>query len=156
MHEKEPEKDVEAQGEHASLPSSRCSSPALTKEPDITAVGAPPANTEDVLKLASHESRETDLSEDELHRQAKIPRPKGLSRANSRASTIHPDAVKVPRGERRGLLARLAVVAEVRDPYDYSRKTKWLVTFVVAIAGAAAPMGSSIILRKFHRPLLTE
>jgi len=48
-------------------------------------------------------------------------------------------------------LARIALVAEVDEPKAYDRKTKWMITFVVALAAAAAPMGSSIIL-----PALTD
>lgn len=40
----------------------------------------------------------------------------------------------------------MAIVAEVENPKHYARRTKWLITFVVAVAGAAAPMGSAIIL----------
>jgi multidrug resistance protein len=39
-------------------------------------------------------------------------------------------------------------VAEVQNPYDYSNKLKWFVTFIVAFAAAAAPMGSTIFFRK--------
>jgi len=49
------------------------------------------------------------------------------------------------------LFARLTVIAEVTEPYHYSRKLKWTITFIVAVAGAAAPMGSSIVL-----PALTD
>lgn len=56
------------------------------------------------------------------------------------------DPIFVPKDQRRGLLARLAVIAEVEDPKHYSRKTKWIITFVVAMAGAGAPLGSGIIL----------
>lgn len=31
-------------------------------------------------------------------------------------------------------------------PWDYTNSTKWTLTFIVAIAGAAAPMGSAIVL----------
>lgn len=55
--------------------------------------------------------------------------------------------VKVPRSQRRGLFARFALPAEVTQPMDYNNRTKWFITFVVAIAGAAAPVGSAIILR---------
>lgn len=57
----------------------------------------------------------------------------------------------VPRSQRTGLLARLAVVAEVDDAKHYARRTKWLITCVVAAAAAAAPMGSSIILPGLSR-----
>lgn len=54
----------------------------------------------------------------------------------------------VPRVKRRGLLARFAIVPEVENPYEYKRSTKWFITFTVAVAAAAAPMGSAILLRK--------
>jgi multidrug resistance protein len=62
------------------------------------------------------------------------------------ARTITPSrpTVKVPRGRRRGLFARFALVAEVTHPVDYDRKIKWFITFIVAFSAAAAPAGSSI------------
>ncbi|RAH87097.1 MFS general substrate transporter [Aspergillus japonicus CBS 114.51] len=54
------------------------------------------------------------------------------------------EPVVVPRLERRGLFGQLTLLAEVVDPKVYPRKTKWFITFIVAVAGAAAPMGSSI------------
>ncbi|TKA65688.1 hypothetical protein B0A49_08555, partial [Cryomyces minteri] len=86
------------------------------------------------------------------------PRPSGeashkdevqASSEQHRAASVrseHKPPVPVPRSERRGLLARLTVIPEVEEPHDYARKTKWTITFVVAVAGAAAPMGSAIIL----------
>ncbi|OJJ97952.1 hypothetical protein ASPACDRAFT_80059 [Aspergillus aculeatus ATCC 16872] len=67
-----------------------------------------------------------------------------------RASSTHTsheeqeEPVVVPRLERRGLFGQLTLLAEVVDPKVYPRKTKWFITFIVAVAGAAAPMGSSI------------
>ncbi|GKZ77951.1 hypothetical protein AnigIFM56816_001073 [Aspergillus niger] len=52
--------------------------------------------------------------------------------------------IVVPRLKRRGLFGQLSLLAEVENPKVYPRKTKWFITFVVAVAGAAAPMGSSI------------
>lgn len=54
--------------------------------------------------------------------------------------------VKVPRAKKRGLFARFAAIPEVTEPYHYPNKTKWLITFIVAIAAAAAPVGSAIVL----------
>ena len=51
----------------------------------------------------------------------------------------------VPRGERRGLFAFLSIIPEVENPYEYARITKKLITLVIAIAGAAAPMASAIL-----------
>jgi hypothetical protein len=53
----------------------------------------------------------------------------------------------VPRSRRRGWFGRFAVIPEVERPYDYSNKTKWTITSVVALAGAVAPMGSAIFYR---------
>lgn len=52
----------------------------------------------------------------------------------------------VPLSERRGLLARFALIPEVRYPTAYPRKTKWLITASVALSAAAAPMGSAIVM----------
>ena len=59
-----------------------------------------------------------------------------------------PEPVKVPRSQRRGLFGRFTIVAEVQQPKHYSRRIKWYITFVVALAAVAAPMGSAIIFRK--------
>lgn len=59
--------------------------------------------------------------------------------ASSRRSII-----KIPRSQRRGLSARFAMIPEVEDPYCYKDSTKWLLTLIIALAAAAAPMGSAI------------
>ena len=64
-----------------------------------------------------------------------------------RVVTPRREAVKVARASRRGLLGRFALVAEVVEPHDYSNRTKWFITFVVAFAAAAAPLGSAIVFR---------
>lgn len=126
--------------------------------------GGPSAHTDDVNtkdRKGAHrrgrtnsgqsgESRESHDSErtvsDEGH-DAQVATPhRSRSRAQSSTRSVQKEAVVVPRGERRGLFANLAVIAEVTEPHDYSRKKKWMITFVVAVAAAAAPMGSSIIL----------
>ncbi|KIW61319.1 hypothetical protein, variant [Exophiala xenobiotica] len=62
--------------------------------------------------------------------------------------TITPKSplVRVTRSKRRGLFSRFALVAEVTEPFDYKDSTKWFITFIVAVAAAAAPVGSAIIL----------
>ena len=67
---------------------------------------------------------------------------------HDRDESIHPAAVKVIRSQRRGLLSRFAILAEVEQPVHYSRKSKWFITFVVAAAAIAAPLGSAIFFRK--------
>lgn len=62
---------------------------------------------------------------------------------------IDPDApIVVSRSNRRGLFGQLTLLAEIEDPKTYSRRKKWFITFIVAVAGATAPMGSSIFFRK--------
>lgn len=70
-----------------------------------------------------------------------------ISRTSSTRSRAQ---IIVPRSKRRGLFARLTIVPEVERPYDYKRSTKWFITLIVALAGAAAPFGSSV----FYRMLL--
>ncbi|KAK8031475.1 MFS multidrug resistance [Apiospora arundinis] len=65
-------------------------------------------------------------------------RSRGGSSTRSRALSV------VPRTRRRGLFAQLALVPEVNRPYDYSIRVKWTITIFVAIAAAAAPLGSAI------------
>jgi len=61
-----------------------------------------------------------------------------------------PAAVKVPRTQRRGLFGtgRFAILAEIKEPRNYTRRQKWVITAVVAMAGSAAPVGSGIIFRR--------
>ncbi|KAF2769377.1 MFS general substrate transporter [Teratosphaeria nubilosa] len=48
--------------------------------------------------------------------------------------------------KRRGLFVRLCIVAEVDNPYAYTRRNKWTITLIIAIAGAVGPMGSGLVL----------
>lgn len=57
------------------------------------------------------------------------------------------EPVKVPRSQRRGLFGRFTILAEVKEPKHYPQRIKWYITFVVALAAVAAPMGSAIIFR---------
>ena len=70
--------------------------------------------------------------------------------ALTRTLSNPPPPVPVPRHKRRGLLGRFTVVAEVEIPRHYPRTTKWFITFVIAIAAMAAPLGSAIFLRWSH------
>ena len=63
----------------------------------------------------------------------------------------NPAPVKVPHSKRRGLFGRFTIVAEVEEPKHYPRRTKWFITFVIALAAVAAPLGSAIIFRKSDR-----
>ncbi|GAD95593.1 MFS multidrug resistance transporter, putative [Paecilomyces variotii No. 5] len=61
-----------------------------------------------------------------------------------RASSVYEEPIPVPRSKRRGLFAQFTLLAEVENPKAYPRRTKWLITFIVAVAAAAAPIGTSI------------
>ncbi|OBT69200.1 hypothetical protein VE03_01890 [Pseudogymnoascus sp. 23342-1-I1] len=68
------------------------------------------------------------------------------TRSKSKSASVRSKAVTIiPRSKRRGLLGRLALIPEVSHPPEYTRKTKWLITLIVALAAAAAPMGSAIL-----------
>ncbi|KAF2093760.1 major facilitator superfamily transporter multidrug resistance [Rhizodiscina lignyota] len=69
-----------------------------------------------------------------------------LRRTASRASSFRNPVEIVPRSQRRGILAHLAIIPEVTVPTDYTNSVKWSITAIVGIAAAAAPMGSAIIL----------
>ena len=58
-----------------------------------------------------------------------------------------PPPIKVPRSRRRGLFGRFTLLAEVEEPKHYARSTKWFITFNIALAALAAPLGSAIIFR---------
>ena len=76
------------------------------------------------------------------------------ARSKSRTSSTRSKAQSIiPRSKRRGLLGRFAIIPEVERPKDYPRATKWLITFIVALAAAAAPMGSAIFYRKWKGSL---
>ena len=70
-----------------------------------------------------------------------------LAQAESTAESVYPPPVKVPKARRRGLFARFSILAEVEEPKHYPRRTKWFITFIIALAAIAAPLGSAIILR---------
>ncbi|RDL38011.1 MFS general substrate transporter [Venustampulla echinocandica] len=99
------------------------------------------SGNEDEVSIHSHSSIETVEPAPQDQEQAPAQRSKSrTSSTRSRALTI------VPRSKRRGLLGRFALVPEVERPFDYKRSTKWFITAVVALAAAAAPMGSAIFL----------
>lgn len=76
------------------------------------------------------------------------PEKAASSRPQSRLASSFANTDTVPRAQRRGLLGRFAVIPEVERPYEYKNRTKWMITAIVALAAAGAPMGSGIFLRK--------
>ncbi|TKA30743.1 hypothetical protein B0A50_02463 [Salinomyces thailandicus] len=135
-------------------------SSGLTKETDAAATSAAPcAHSGDVLDMlhysrrpsqqsrASRPSEDTQRTVSDAGHDHQVATPhRSRSRAASSTRSTRRRAVQVPRSARRGLFAKLSVIAEVEEPYSYSNSMKWTVTFIVAMAGAAAPMGSSLVL----------
>ncbi len=71
----------------------------------------------------------------------------GPMQANEESSDDEVSANKIPRAERRGLFAALCLLSEVDEPRNYPRRTKWMITFIIACAASTASLGSAIILR---------
>lgn len=96
---------------------------------------------------AKHDScsiiSETSLSPVEEEKSPKEPFP-----AYER-ETDYETPVVVHRSKRRGLFGQLTLLAEVENPKTFPRRAKWFITFITAVSGAAAPMGSSIFFRRY-------
>lgn len=54
----------------------------------------------------------------------------------------------IPAPMRTGFLSFLVIIPPIANTTHYSRRTKWMLTIVVALAALAAPLGSNILLRK--------
>jgi len=98
---------------------------------------------------ARHSDSEVDETA-ELRLENGVPDPKDDRRPQQdrRVSTFAKTATVVPRSQRRGLFGRFSIIPEIESPYEYTRKTKWIITAIVALAAAASPMGSGIFYRK--------
>ena len=107
------------------------------------AEGEGPCETED----AQSRSRASSITPGDEEKNAPAP-PTPLTR---QFTELGPP-VKVPRLKRRGLFGQMTLVAEIENPKTYPRKMKWFITFIVAVAGATAPMGSSVFFRKWCSP----
>lgn len=105
---------------------------SLVEEEDSISISSSHASTATEHSTAGNRKQSSDTK----------PRPVTLSRTTS----VLPDAIIVPRSQRRGLFARFALIPEVENPVHYARKTKWFLTFIVAFCAMAAPMGSAIVM----------
>lgn len=140
------EKSVEASGKEKELEIEKTSTeekddsiePGVQNQHDDTiSISASRASTASERSTIEHGTSQADNKS----------RPVNLART----ITITPDAVIVPRAQRRGLIARFALIPEVENPEHYASKTKWLLTFIVAFCAMAGPMGSAIVM-----PVLQE
>lgn len=77
------------------------------------------------------------------------------SRTKSHTSSTRSRPLSIiPRSKRRGLLGRFTVIPEIERPYDYRNSIKWAITAFVALAAAAAPVGSAIFYRRSSHYIL--
>ncbi|KAL8838845.1 MAG: hypothetical protein Q9170_001967 [Blastenia crenularia] len=72
------------------------------------------------------------------------PRKPSLDHQPAAADTAA-NARIVPTAQRRGLLCRLTVVAEVERPKEFARSTKWTITFIVAAAAALVTTSENML-----------
>ncbi|KAH9821978.1 Major Facilitator Superfamily (MFS) transporter [Teratosphaeria destructans] len=150
--------DLEKRLDHIEeeYPKPSASNADMTNELNVAAVPLPFVKSENAFEVIDRGRANSPESHVSLDSHATLPeeghdhqvaaRHRSHSRAKSTRSSVKQDAVKLPMAERRGLLVRLCVMAEVDNPYAYTRRKKWTITFIIAVAGAAAPMGSSLVL----------
>jgi len=108
-----------------------------------------PEHLSDDSMVKDEDSKKEDTDGDSIHSDIEPTVEISEPKSKSRASSVRSRALSVvPRSKRRGLLGRLSLIPEVNRPYDYANKTKWTITLIVALAAAAAPLGSAIFFRK--------
>ncbi|KAM5433182.1 hypothetical protein MferCBS31731_007179 [Microsporum ferrugineum] len=133
---------VEKQGPTGNY--SHADSPVASATPTGSVEPSVITTTQEIDKfapVASEKGSRTSIEAREPQEPSDTEAAVQLTRTNS---NIPP--VIVPRSRRRGLFGSLTLLAEVENPKHYSRKAKWFITFVVAVAAGAAPMGSAIFL----------
>jgi multidrug resistance protein len=102
----------------------------------------------EISRPASRASTSSDHSSTDAEAASSTTKTRPATLA--RTTSVIPDAILIPRTQRRGLLARFTLIPEVENSYHYTRKTKWLITFIVAFCAMAAPMGSAIVMPVLH------
>jgi hypothetical protein len=108
--------------------------------------------SQDSKRLLHRESKGSDIHLEDLEAFPRAVSETSARRDSQpisrRVSVFARTAAIVPKSEQRGLLARLTIIPEIESPYEYTNNTKWIITAVVAMAAAGAPMGSGIFYRK--------
>ena len=129
----------------------------VAEESGVPAMPALPGSGSEDGNVKDEMSRHSDSEVDEMAglERGSAPENGFAGRPpDGRVSSFAKTATVVPRSERRGLFGRFSAIPEIETPYEYTNKTKWLITAVVALAAAASPMGSGIFYRKpFVAPL---
>jgi hypothetical protein len=106
------------------------------------------------------EARDGDKDEDSIHSHSSgyiiepVPVKEETSqRSKSKTSSTRSRSLAiVPRSKRRGLFGRFSIIPEVERPYDYPNKTKWFITFIIALAAAV----SDVKLCETSRPRVSS
>lgn len=117
-------------------------------------------STEDVVCQATskedEKSHKSDAPDSEGHRseddegEENEPYESPIRAASSRASSIFSRSqTVVPRGQRRGLFGTFTIIPEIERPHEYTNRTKWFITAIIALAASVAPMGAGIFYRTF-------
>ena len=127
-------------------------------EKDTELFGGEKSSKEDIRdNVQTHAGKETQISRSPSQASEPVAKRSTNGSQDVEAQQVlnteerpNPPPIKVPRSQRRGFLGRLTILAEVEEPKNYPRTTKWFLTFVVAQAAMAAPMGSAILFRKAH------
>ena len=97
--------------------------------------------------LSPHSSSNSTATSDTISPE----QPGGIEAGRQQQPVDHepyPPPVTVPRSERRGILARFTILAEIENAVHYERKKKWIITSIVSLCGSVAPFSSAILLRK--------
>ena len=103
---------------------------------------------EDVVSQVSPESDEGHETEEDDEHDVDNTNGVPVRPQSSRASSIFSRSQTViPRAQRRGLFGSWAVIPEIERPHEYTTKTKWTITAIIALAAAAAPIGAGIFYR---------
>ncbi|KAK1654407.1 major facilitator superfamily transporter [Colletotrichum phormii] len=149
----DPEKDFfppeETKTKSPSRGEDQSSSQSSDSEDEITEVGR---NGDRSRKSADADADADSERDGEVDGEGDPSAGDAPARTRSRASSTRSRALSiVARSKRRGFLARLTTIPEVDNPYNYTNKTKWTITLIIALAAAVSPMGSSIFY-----PALTE
>ena len=93
-------------------------------------------------EIAKETTDSSEGSADRIEPLDRPPTPLATTKTDYSALEHEP----IPLSHRRGLLAGFALIPEVKHPTAYPRKIKWLITAIVALSAAVAPMGSAIVM----------
>lgn len=105
------------------------------KKPDVD------PQQQDASEVSSKEQKQGDQANNGLAKQT--------SKTEAESRTLQ----KVPRSQRRGLFASLAIIPEVTNPHNYGNVTKWWMTIIVSFAAITSSTGSSIFYRRYSQKL---